>query len=563
MYADFCYLFDRSDRLRFALMIFLMLCGSLVEMLTLGAVPIFVSGIMNGIGPTLSRFCTQEEFPLYGSLALLGLFIFRTAYFMALHWFQERILRNRQIALGSRIFQAYMGVPYSVVRGINSNKVINGVSSETERLINEMLDPLTSLLRNCFVSFAILLLLAYFDWKVSLCAFGALALAGGCFMLLSRRRIERFGGLAHDARKESVKILTEGMGTLKEAIILGCRKAFSGRLHRELEKEARALRILHTTQKNLWPAMELLTVLVLLGTFAILLAGGRMPQEIAPTLALMTVSLARLKGCITEMMLFFSTLRYNSSVLREIADDLRKLEAEAAGNAQPAAELEFKDRISVENMTFRYPDAERPVLVNVSFCIQRGESIGFVGATGSGKTTMAELLLGLFEPNSGNIRVDGQDIQENLPGWQRQLGFVPQDIYLLDDTIRANVALGVKPEDIDETALERALKAAQLADFIAGLPKGDRTIIGENGTLLSGGQRQRIGIARALYRNPSVIVFDEATSALDNDTEAAVVSAIESLRGEHTLVIVAHRLSTIASCNKVFRFENGTISNCN
>ena len=280
---------------------------------------------------------------------------------------------------------------------------------------------------------------------------------------------------------------------------------------------------------------------------------------VAPTLVLMAASLARLKGCITEMMLFFSTLRYNSSALAEIANDMRGLEADMVEFPEEIEKMDFRGKLSIEQLSFAYPDASEPVLKDVSFQIECGSSVGFVGTTGSGKTTMAELILGLFTPSQGKITVDGKDIRDNLPGWQALLGFVPQDIYLLDDSIRANVALGIAPEDVDENALQNALASAQLSDFVASLPDGDRTIIGENGVLLSGGQRQRIGIARALYRNPSVLVFDEATSALDNDTEAAVVSAIEALRGTHTLIIVAHRLSTIASCNKVYRFEHGTV----
>lgn len=559
MYADFCYIFSRSDRLRFALLVVLMLVGSLIEMITLAAIPIFVSGLMNGLDGRLLQYFSQEKYPLQGSIVLLCLFFFRTMYFMALHWFQERILRNRQIALGSRIFKAYMQVPYGIVRGINSNKLINSVSSETERLIDGVLSPLTSLIRNGLVTLAILFLLAFFDWKVSLSAFGVLALFGGAFMLLSRRRIELQGRLAYNARKSVVKLLTEGLRTLKEAIILGCRGRFTQKLHKELEQQAMALRVLNTTQRNLWPAMELLTVLVLVGTFAILLAGGRTPQMVAPTLVLMAASLARLKGCITEMMLFFSTLRYNSSALAELANDMRGLEADMVELPDEVDKMDFKEKLSIEQLEFSYPDASEPVLKDVSFQIECGSSVGFVGTTGSGKTTMAELILGLFTPSQGKITVDGKDIQKNLPGWQALLGFVPQDIYLLDDSIRANVALGIAPEDVDEDALQNALASAQLSDFIATLPDGDRTIVGENGVLLSGGQRQRIGIARALYRKPSVLVFDEATSALDNDTEAAVVSSIEALRGTHTLIIVAHRLSTIASCNKVYRFEHGTV----
>lgn len=559
MYADFCYLFSRSDRFRFALLLVMMLGGSAIELLTMGAIPLYVSGLMNGPGTFISGYCSPDKFPLYGSFALLVLFMVRTGYFMILHACQERMLRNRQLALGSRVFRAHVMSPFSVARSSNSSVVVNNVASETERLVNLVLDPFISLVRNSIVALSLLGLMLYFDYKVSLFSFVVLSVFGGVYMFLSRRRMEKYGKDAHEARLCAVRTVTEGVGALKEATVTGVRRYFTERLHGALERQAAALKAYYTTQKNLWPAMELLTVVVLLGTFVLLLAGGRTIESAAPVLALIAVCFARLKGCVTEMLLFVTSIRYNSGVLKSVSDELRRLES--AGGDEPSAvvKMSFNDRILVDGVSFTYPDTDVPVLENVSFEIRKGESIGFIGTTGSGKTTMVELLLGLFEPSGGRITVDGVDIKGSIAGWQAHLGFVPQDICLIDDSIRANVAFGVRPEDIDEDALRSALRTAQLEEFVSGLPDGDMTKVGENGALLSGGQRQRIGIARALYRKPDVIVFDEATSALDNETEAAVVSALESLRGGHTLITVAHRLTTIKSCGRIYRFDKGKV----
>ena len=224
---------------------------------------------------------------------------------------------------------------------------------------------------------------------------------------------------------------------------------------------------------------------------------------------------------------------------------------------QASEALAFTKDLKVEQVTYQYPAGEHPVFENLSMELKKGESIALIGPSGAGKTTLADVILGLLEPQAGRILLDGQDVYENLPGWAKVIGHVPQTVFLVDDTIRGNIAFGLPAEELDEEKIWRALREAQLDDFIKSLPEGLDTMVGEQGVRLSGGQRQRIAIARALYNNPEILVLDEATSALDTETENAVMESIDSLHGSKTLIIVAHRLTTIRNCDRIYEIKDG------
>jgi ATP-binding cassette subfamily C protein len=289
----------------------------------------------------------------------------------------------------------------------------------------------------------------------------------------------------------------------------------------------------------------------------LLLAQGRPPTEIVPTLALLAVAVVRMLPSFNRITGAVTMVRFGQFAVGVVHEDLRLLDHR--GVADPAAPLAFHEAIRLEDVTYQYPGAAMPSLRGVSLEIPKGTVVGFVGSTGSGKTTLVDVILGLLGPTDGRVLVDGRDLRGHEAAWQMQAGYVPQDVYLADDTLRRNIAFGLPDAEVNEDAIWRAVDAAQVREFVARLPLGLDTVVGERGVRLSGGQRQRVGIARALYHDPEVLVLDEATSALDHDTERAVMDAVEHLRGSRTILLIAHRFSTVQGCDRVIEVARGRV----
>jgi len=280
-------------------------------------------------------------------------------------------------------------------------------------------------------------------------------------------------------------------------------------------------------------------------------------------LAVLALAVFRLMPCANRIVNLSNGIRFQMSLFNELYDEFciirDRLESGKSEEllSENVEKLPFVKELCVEHLAFQYPGGQHEVLQDVSFTVPKGSFVGVVGPSGAGKTTFVDILLGLLTPTGGKITIDGVDIQSNIRGWQANLSYVPQSIYLIDGTIKDNVALGVPPEDFEEDLLIRVLKMAELYDFVEELPKGVDTMVGERGVKLSGGQRQRIGIARALYYKPDVLVLDEATSALDNETEKSITDTILKLKGQITIISIAHRVSTLEACDFKIKFENG------
>ncbi len=304
--------------------------------------------------------------------------------------------------------------------------------------------------------------------------------------------------------------------------------------------------------------LETFVVAIGLGTLIVFIFLGMAEGSILLTLTLLAISLIRMMPSMSRIQYNLTIIRHNLHVFNQIYVDL--FELKPLKRQQESNEvLQFSDCIKIENIDFTYPGVSTKVIENFSLEIPKNSSVAFVGTTGCGKTTLVDILLGLLKPDKGQITVDGKNIEECLHSWQSKIGYVPQNIFLLDSSIKENVAWGIAAGDIDEKRVVEALKIAQIYDFVKKLPKGLEAEVGENGVMLSGGQRQRIGIARALYRNPEVLVLDEATSALDNETENAFVNALDFLKGKLTMIMIAHRLSTVENCDKIVNLENPSV----
>jgi ABC-type multidrug transport system fused ATPase/permease subunit len=289
----------------------------------------------------------------------------------------------------------------------------------------------------------------------------------------------------------------------------------------------------------------------------VMVASGRPLDALTPTLGLFAAAAFRLMPSVSRILSAVQTVRSADPVINNLYAEIQLLERAPA--PELVARLPFREALTLEHVAFQYEGAASPAVRDVSLTVPRGSCIGIIGESGAGKSTLVDIILGLFAPDSGAVRLDGVDIQTSPRGWQDQIGYVSQSIYLTDDTLRRNVAFGVPKEAIDDVAIGRALRGAQLEEFVRELPDGLDTVVGERGVRLSGGQRQRIGIARALYHDPPVLVLDEATSSVDTITERSIMESVRALQGTKTILIVAHRLSTVEQCDRLFRLDRGRL----
>jgi ATP-binding cassette subfamily C protein len=359
------------------------------------------------------------------------------------------------------------------------------------------------------------------------------------------------------------RAVSQGLHAVKEAKILG-REQFFARAFDEASRDTAYYRIAEGTVTQL-PPLFLETVLIV-GLALLIAAAGGSAERLGPSAAVFALAAFRLIPSANRIVASLTQLKGSAAAVSQVAEDLAEagpyqaVERAAAEQEAAANAPHFEQTIALENLGFRYPTAASAAVENINLTIRRGETIALVGPSGAGKTTLADLLLGLLIPTTGAIKVDGIDVTGGRRGWQTRVGYVPQTIYLTDDTLRRNIALGIADRDIDEECLARAIQLAQLGPVIERLPMGLDTAVGENGVRLSGGQRQRVGIARALYHQPELLVLDEATSALDNMLEREVSASIQALGGRITIILVAHRLSTARACDRVVLMEVGHIA---
>ncbi|HYU79955.1 MAG TPA: ABC transporter ATP-binding protein, partial [Vicinamibacterales bacterium] len=382
----------------------------------------------------------------------------------------------------------------------------------------------------------------------------------GIPIVASRRVWIRWGERHKRFEEQQLHVLQQSLGAIKEVKMAGREPFFEARLR----TARRALSHVRSRRASIASAMRLglETVLIvsMLVVVVLVTLGGDSAVDTIPVLALFAYAGFRAVPSANRIMLNAGCIREGHPFARAVAADFDALGSASARAHGPEPAIEFARSIGCEDVSFVYEDAARAALEHVTITIARGESVGIVGPTGSGKSTLVDILLGLLKPSSGRVAIDGQDLRGFERAWQRMVGYVPQDPYLLDDTLRRNIAFGVSDSVIDEQRLVRACTLAQLDDVVRQLPQALETVVGEDGVRLSGGQRQRVAIARALYHDPAVLVFDEATAALDNQTEREVTRAIAALQGGRTVIVIAHRLSTVENCDRLVFLQDGHVA---
>jgi ABC-type multidrug transport system fused ATPase/permease subunit len=477
-------------------------------------------------------------------------------------WGQIRFNRSIEYSLACRLMTDYLRRPYAFYLGRNSAALTKMVLSEVGQVVSGFISPIMILISSTIMTVFMLALLCAVSAELAL---GTTAAVGGTYTVIylaMRGWITRLGQRRFKANQQRFEAASEVFGGIKEIKLLGNEyvylKRFSGAYSRLARVQANASLAGSLPAR----ALELITFGGGLLLALYFLQGSNELARALPMLALFILCARRMLPAIQNIFKNVTTLRYSQPAVNQLLRDFEHIEGSQAEMAPPPRPLPFEHSLVLKDVSFTYPKAGKPAIANINLAIPAGGRVGFVGVTGSGKTTTMDLLLGLLSPTGGRLLVDGTPISpDNVRSWQANLGYVPQHIYLADDTVTANIALGVSPKNIDLDAVERAARLASIHDFVVNeMAQGYTTRVGERGVRLSGGQRQRIGVARALYRDPKLLLFDEATSALDNLTEKAVMQGLQSLGRDRTIIFIAHRLSTVRNCDVIYLFAGGRIT---
>jgi ATP-binding cassette, subfamily B, bacterial PglK len=499
---------------------------------------------------------SHEKLVVFSMLALVGVALLKVLFLAFLAWRQARFSFGIKSDLSLRLFTGYLRQPYPFHLKRNSAELIRNAMGQVDELMSAVVSCMTITLESLILS-GILILMLVVEPMGTLIVAITFGLASWGFYRFTQGRILHWGKAYQHHEGLRIQYLQEGLGAAKDVKLLGCEKEFIDRYQARNLGSAQVgkWRTILQSLPRLW--IELLAVAGMVAIVLLMIAQNSPMESLVPTLGLFAATAFRFMPSINRLLNALQNVRFTWPVINNLHQELCLLEeVEPLKKCSP---LPFKKDLILESVNFRYPSTKVLALKEINLSIKQGESVGFIGSTGVGKSTLVDIILGLLVPASGVVKIDGIDIQTNPRGWQDRIGYVPQSIFLTDDTIRSNVAFGLSGDRVKDVVVWDSLRSAQLEQFVKDLPEGLDTRIGEGGVRLSGGQRQRIGIARALYHNPSVLVLDEATSSLDTITEGDFIDAVCALKGNKTLIIVAHRLTTVEHCDYLFRLKNGEI----
>jgi ATP-binding cassette subfamily C protein len=550
----------------------LMVVAALLEMVGLALIVPLVN-VVAGTGaaetvPMLGRVIAWLNDAVPGHVvivlagAIAGFYLVKNAVLLFAVYSESKFIMSAAAATAATLLDTYLRAPYLFHLRHNSAELIRNLNTSVDDVFRSLLKSILRVFLDILIVIGTLAVLVVADPGITLTVGAGFAVFLGSFFALTHARITEWGRRLQFLHKELFRSANEFLALTREIRIFG-RRAFFVRAYERLRQETSRIHVLHQSVSET-PRLSIETLLVIAFVLALILvsARGQEVRDVLPLLALYAVAGFRLMPSFNRIVLYANTIRFSAPALHQVMRHRQELLGVAARVRPESSQVDipFASDLVFENVSFRYEGMEKNTLEGVSLGIAKGQSVGLVGPSGSGKTTLVNILLGLLEPRQGRLLVDGRDILDAPAAWQRRIGFIPQDVLLLDDTLRRNIALGIEDGDIDEAAVREAVRLARLESVIAGLPQGLETVLGERGVRLSGGQRQRVGIARALYRRPEILVMDEATSALDNETEREVANALAEMHGRLTMVIIAHRLSTVRHCDTLVFLKEGRIA---
>ena len=564
------YIFNTKQKVEIFWLFVIICIGSGLELMGVSVILPIINGIM---APDkmleepvyiwiYEKFHMTSVRPLIMLLlvSLIVVYVIKNAFLIYMYNKQYKFIFENQRVLANRMVKCYMSQPYLFHVSKNSAELLRNINEDTGNFFGALQAGI-KLLTELMVCLVLGVYLLIKDKTITISVVCLLAIMLWLSVKVYKKNLVRMGARNRFYQMSLNKWVQQSFGGIKEVKILNKEKFFYDKYDEAYRGHAKSEYTYHTLLMIPKPIIETMCICGLLGAIAIKFWWrGADITYFVPILSVFAIAAFRLLPSFNRITEYLGTILYQKSAITSIYEDLKEIDELNAQKREKNKEekaIQFQNKIEIKDLTFSYPGAEKEVLKDLNLEIRKKSSVAFIGHSGAGKTTLADILMGLLKPAKGDVCVDGVSIFEGLNSWHQIIGYIPQTIYLMDDTIKNNIAFGIEEKEIDPARLKYAVEQAQLSQLIEELEFGLDTKIGEMGVRLSGGQRQRIGIARALYHNPEILVLDEATSALDNETEKAVMDAIETLHGKMTLIIIAHRLSTIKDCDYVYEIGDG------
>jgi len=574
VYKNFKIISDNRDRINLFILFILLLFSTFIEMLGISSIPIFATIVVDPnliLGKIPVNYSYNYDFILnlekktltfYASIGIFIIFLIKNIYLAFLSYFNGMIIKRIRTNLYNKMFKNYIESDYEFHIKRNSADLVRNITSEVSKAVYYVMGHIL-LIKELLIMIMIFLLLIYADTYVSIFIFSILGFFSFLFFIFTRSGSKIRGQKIQDFWGKQIKALNHGIGSIKQVKILNKEKFMFDifKFNTEIIEKYNFTQSFIVTLPRFF--LEVITISAIVIISIIFVYSDREMENFIPLIALVAVSGVRLIPSFNTISSSIATIKYQLPSFELIIRELKEMKAQdkkTYQNKNLKKKIYFNESIEINNLSYSYPDTDKIILNDITLKINKGDIIGLSGDSGEGKSTFLDLISGLSKPSKGEILVDGTNINNEGFNWQHQVGYVPQDIYLLDDTIKANIAFGEKIDHFNEERFNHSLNMAQLSDYVTSLPNKENTFVGDRGMRLSGGQKQRIGIARSLYFDPKILILDEPTSSLDVKNESLILKDIYNLSGEITIIIISHRMSAFKNCNKVYVLKNSKLS---
>ena len=567
IYKDLLSIFEKKHLSRFFVLIFLMIVGAIMETFGISLIIPLIGTLLSdefilpnqltSIIPALKEISKEQM--IFASISFFVFFyLIKSIYLGFLVYIQSKYIYSVQRHVSTSLYKTYLYQPYSFHLNRNSGEIISNTITESMQFALGFVSPLIYIITDILIIFFISALLFYVEPLGALSVMILFSIGSYFLYFLSKNRSAIWGEKRQENEAKRIKSAQQGLSGIKEVKLHGFEEIFAEFFSKSTSISLNSAMKQTTLQGMPKIFFELLTVIAISLLIFVLYNSGTSSSQLISTLGIFALAAFKLLPSVARLVTNIQALRFANPVINKIKNELGLEPKQVLFTSNN--NLIIEKELTLKDISFQYDKSENYALDNINLSILSGQSIGIIGSSGAGKSTLVDIILGLLRPHKGKMLVDGKEINsENIKMWQKNIGYVSQSIYILDDSFKNNIAFGIPKDEIDDEKINNATKLAQLETFINELPEGLNTFAGEQGVRISGGQLQRIGIARALYNNPSILVFDEATSALDNETEKSVMDSITNLQGNKTIIIIAHRLTTVKDCDIIIELDKGSI----